>query len=218
MTVAPKTSSLLPEKRRLGLALLAGGPLTQERVTAELEKSGKQGSVLGRALLASGFPTEEELLVALTARVRIPKINVRTTKIPLETIRLVPADVARRAKLIPIERVGDILIVVGPDMGDADALAEVRRATGCLVSPIQCAPEGFDEVLASYYERAGPSDAGAPSEAVLGTMRFDRGGIEAAPDAGGVALVALPGGEGAWDDAWAAVFASDGPVPAEELG
>ncbi len=203
-------TALSPDKRRMGLALLSAGPITQERLQAELDKSGKAGGVLGKALLASGFPKEEEILAALLARIRIPKINVKTTKIPLETIRLVPGDLARKAKVLPIEKIGDILVVVSPDIGDADMMFEVRRATGCLVAPIQCAPEGFDEVLDGYYDRLASSGLGtAPSP--LG------GAAPAAPQNLGepLPISALPDGQGDWDDAWASVYVSAGPVAAE---
>ena len=36
--------SLSADKRRLGLALLAGGPITHERLLLELDRSGKSGS------------------------------------------------------------------------------------------------------------------------------------------------------------------------------
>ena len=222
MNIAPKTA-LSPEKRKLGLALLAAGPITSEKLQAELEKSGKGAGVLGRALLASGFPKEEELLATLVAKIRIPKINVKTTKIPLETIRLVPGDIARRTKILPIEKIGDILVVVSPDISDADAMTEVRRVTGCLVSPIQCAAEGFEEVLNGYYDRLAQSGLGSPPPATAagvsqplpteaGTVRFPSG--TAAETAGLVS--AMPDGPGDWDDGWAAMYAAAGPVPAEE--
>jgi type IV pilus assembly protein PilB len=216
MSSVAKTA-LSPDKRRMGLALLSAGPITQERLQAELDRSGKAGGVLGKALLASGFPKEEEILATLLARIRIPKINVKTTKIPLETIRLVPGDLAKKAKVLPIEKIGDIIVVVSPDIGDADMMFEVRRVTGCLVAPIQCAPEGFEEVLDGYYDRLATSGLGAAPSPVA----TPGGGGAAAPVAGaplGEALPvsALPDGMGDWDDAWASVYVSAGPVAAEE--
>jgi hypothetical protein len=203
-----KTSALSPEKRRLGRALLAAGPITQERLQEELEKSGKSQSVLGKALLKSNFPKEDDLLAALVATIRIPKINVRNTKIPLETIRIVPADVARRWKVLPIEKIGEILVIVSPGLGEEDALAAVRKATGCSVFPFQCDAEGFEEVLEGYYERVGSMPAASPSG-----LEPIGGSPPPAPRPASGAMAALP----ATDDEWDRVYAAPGPVPAEEV-
>ncbi|HZU95987.1 MAG TPA: hypothetical protein VFF73_04705 [Planctomycetota bacterium] len=207
-----KTAALSPEKRRLGRALLAGGPITVERLTEELEKSGKGQSVLGKALLKANFPHEDELLAALVAAIRIPKINVRNTKIPLETIRILPADVAKRWKVLPIEKIGDILVVVSPGVGEEEALASVRRATGCSVFPFQCDAEGFDEVLGGYYDRLASSGI-AQAVPVADAMAAPVPGPTARPTQG--ALAALPADDGS--DEWERVYAAPGPVPAEEV-
>lgn len=208
------SASLSADKRRLGLALLAGGPITHERLLLELDRSGKSSSVLGKALLQSNFAREEELLAVLVARVRIPKINVKNTKIPLDTIRLLPADVARRTKTLPIEKIGDILVVVSPDIGDETALTAVRQATGCLISPIQCAPEGFDEILEGYYERLGSAPPASPSPDLGAPAAAPEQVAASAPSPAGV-VAALPADEGA-EDSWDRVYSNMGPIPAED--
>lgn len=216
-------TALSPDKIRLGRALLAGGPITQERLMQELDKSGKSQSVLGKALLKSNFPKEEELLAALVASIRIPKINVRNTKIPLETIRVVPVDVARRWKLLPIERIGDILVIVSPGLGDEEALGAVRKATGCSVFPFQCDAEGFDDVLDGYYDRLAasglaPSPAAAEAFAPAPHSQQPAGRSHAAPApaAGPTGPVpALPADDG--HDDWDRIYAAAGPLPAEEV-
>ncbi|RMG18148.1 MAG: hypothetical protein D6731_02830 [Planctomycetota bacterium] len=201
--------SIPPDKLAIGRALLAGGPVTHEALERELERSGKGGGALGKALLQSGFPREEELVALLLGRLRIPRINARNTKIPLETIRLLPHDVARRCRCLPLDRIGGILVVVTPDLGNEEALAEVRRASGSLVTPIQCAPDGFEEIIDDYYRQltasglapAEPAASARPAAAPSGT----RNG----------AVAAVPVGDEREDAFWRR-YMSAGPVPAEE--
>lgn len=213
-------SSIPPDKLQIGRALLAGGPITQELLKRELESSGKASSVLGNALLQSGFPTEEELIYPLLARLRIPKINARKTTIPLETIRLVPEDVARRCKVLALDRIGSVLVVVTPDVSQDGGLTEVRRATGLLVTPIQCAAEGFDEILGEYYQRLNESglapapaatataDAGAAAAATTSAPAGEHGATN------GVVRAIPVGAEG--EDTFFRRYMSAGPVPADE--
>lgn len=202
-------TSIPPDKLQIGRALLAGGPITQELLKRELEASGKGSSVLGNALLQSGFPTEEELIYPLLARLRIPKINARKTTIPLETVRLVPEDVARRCKVLALDKIGSVLVVVTPDVSQDVGLAEVRRATGLFVTPIQCASEGFDEILAEYYQRLGESGLAPPVTA-------DAAGPGApAEHAQNGVVRAIPVGAES-EDGFFRRYMSPGPVPADE--
>lgn len=205
-------TAIPPDKLQIGRALLAGGPITQELLKRELESSGKASSVLGNALLQSGFPTEEELIYPLLARLRIPKINARKTTIPLETVRLIPEEVARRCKVLALDRIGSVLVVVTPDVSQEAGLGEVRRATGLLITPIQCAPEGFDEILGEYYQRLNesglapaPAPTAAPEAAPAPVAEHGQNGV----------VRAIPvGAEG--EDTFFRRYMSAGPVPAEE--
>lgn len=199
-----------PDKLPLGRALLAGGPITQELLQQELDRSNKAGGVLGKALLQSGFPSEEEVILPLL-RLRIPRINARNTRIPLETIRLLPEDVARRHQVLAIDQIGSILVVVTPNPADPETLAASRRASGLVVTPIQCGPEGFDEILTDYYTRlaesglapATPADAGAPVAA--GASQPTNGVVKA-----------IPAGDAGQDSFWKR-YMSPGPIPAEQV-
>lgn len=208
-------TSIPPDKLQIGRALLAGGPITQDLLKRELEASGKASSVLGNALLQSGFPTEEELIYPLLARLRIPKINARKTTIPLETVRLVPEEVARRCKVLALDRIGSVLVVVTPDVSQEAGLTEVRRATGLLVTPIQCAAEGFDEILGEYYQRLNESGlAPAPVPTATGAPAEQPVGAPAEHGQNGVVRAIPIGAES--EDAFFRRYMSAGPVPAEE--
>jgi hypothetical protein len=210
-------TSIPQDKLDIGRALLAAGPITQEALQRELDASGKGASVLGKALLQSGFPTEEELIYPLLARLRIPKINARKTTIPLETIRLIPEEVARRTRVLALDQIGSILVVVTPDVGQEAALAEVRRITGMRLTPIQCAPDGFEEILGEYYQRLAESGLGvAPSPvAAAGEAAVASPAGQADHGAQNGVVRAIPvGAEG--EDPFFRRFMSAGPVPADE--
>ncbi len=201
-----------PDKLSIGRALLAGGPVTQEMLQRELQSSNKGGGVLGKALLQSGFPTEEQLIGPLLGRLRIPRINAKNTKIPLETIRLIPEEIAIRSKVLPLDKIGNILIVVTPDVGNVAGMGEVRQRTGLTVFPIQsdpkaCSDADFDAIVRDYYKRL--SDSGMQPM----TM------ITGAPDdqaASNGALKAIPAGS-LDEDHWFKRYGSSGPVPADEV-
>lgn len=149
----------IPEdKLKLGRALLAGGPVTVELLQRELDASGKSDSVLGKALLQAGFPKEEELIFTILSKLRVPRINAKNTKIPLETIRLLPESLATKHRMLALDVMGSVMVVVTPNAGNDAAMTEVRTATGRAVFPIQsdvksCSEAEFDSIVKDYYGR-----------------------------------------------------------------
>jgi len=195
------------DKLKIGRSLIAGGPITQEMLQRELQSSGKTESVLVKALLQSGFPSEETLIVQLLQRLRIPKINARNTRVPLETVNLIPEALAKKHRCLAIDQLGKILVVVTPDLSNFEGIEEIRRQTGHLLTPIQCAPEGFEAIVDDYYKKL--AESGIAPAGTIGS------GGAAAP-AGPAALQAIPAGNAA-EDLFFKLFMTGGPLPAQEV-
>lgn len=208
-------SRIPPDKLRIGRSLLAGGPVTQELLQAELDRQGKGASVLGKALLKAGFPREEDLIYPLLAKLRIPRINAKNTKIPLETVALLPESLATEHQLLPLDRMGNLLVVVTSDVGNDAGMATVRGHTGMTVFPIQsdpksCTSDEFMEIVRDYYRRV--RDAGITPAEVGGAAAPVAAAPAAAAGLNG-ALTAIPVGAPG-EDSFFKRFLTQGPVPA----
>ncbi len=219
---------------KLGRALVAGGTLTREEVQRELTRSGKRDAPLGKALLACGFPSEMDLYERLLAGYRIPRLNPKTTKVPMAVVKMVREDVARRLQVLPLDRVGDILCVAASDVSNLDGIHELRELTGCKVVCLQADPDSLGEAINTHYRQlrmaqssvmlmteselkgydvrpGAPAPAGAADEPAVP--------IPAAP------LAALPARGPALTtgyvdeiaDDWFFRYASAGPVPVEPV-
>jgi hypothetical protein len=161
--------ALNQQQLRLGQVLLAAGPVTQELLQAELQSSGKSASALGKALAQSGFVAEADLVRVAIQRHRIPKINIKSTNIPLKTIALLPENVARASKALAIDKIGNILVVVTPNILNIEGIRGLRSHTGLHLSIIQCGTDGFDQALDGYYKRLSQApDVAAAAAAEMG--------------------------------------------------
>jgi hypothetical protein len=195
------------EKKQMARALLASGPVTVDMLDRALEESGKKGGKLGQALLRCCLPSEEELLLHY-AQTRILKINIHNTRIPLETLKLIPKRIALSARALAVDKIGSILIVVTPEASNAEAMFDIRAATQCLVLPIQCAPEGFDEIASEYYDRLAEAGMADEEPAPVTTSAGDAEVVRAIAISEREMSEGSPGGE------WDRLFASEGPIPA----
>lgn len=178
------------DKLRLGRALLAGGPVTLELLQRELDGSGKGASVLGKALLQAGFPREEELIYTILSKLRVPRINAKNTKIPLETIRLLPESLAKQHSVLALDQLGSVMVVVTPNAGNEQAMRDIRKATGYVIFPIQsdvksCSQADFDGIVKDYYERLSASGMSAAqplsAQAASASAAYNGGAVQAIP-------------------------------------
>ena len=63
-----------------------------------------------------------------------------------ETVSLIPADLARELRALPVKRDGQTLWV-GLDGPGLDSLKKIKDATGLRVIPVLCAPDALDDAL-----------------------------------------------------------------------
>lgn len=137
---------------QLGESLLAGGIITQEILKRELERSGKGTTKMGKALMACGFPSQSDLIQIIARTIRIPNVQLSRVKISQDVVGLIPKDVAKAHKVLALEKIGDILVVVTPNISSTEAFATVRRETGCMMAPIRCSEDGFNEAVERFYQ------------------------------------------------------------------
>lgn len=228
----PPSDRLTENQVNLARVLLAAGPITREYLEQQLSQSGKGETSVGKALLASGFPSESALVYPLLAGYRIPRLNVANVRIIPEVRDLIPADAARRLQVVPIDRVGDILVVASPDIFNPYTIEELRLVTRCRVSVVQCDEAGLAQALQKYYPdapRVGPAPVARVDGAPPGGVRETRvvrelAGLRPGPTVLRV-LAAEPPTDGRpvagrfldVEARYLRLFESAGPLPVEEV-
>ena len=126
--------SVAPERRgwvTLGQMLVQDGILTDEQVSAALERQRKSKDRLGQILIEMPLIDEEVLLKYLGAQFRKEPITRQDlAALDLEVVKLIPEEVARQHRVIAAERNGRRLIVATADPLNVVAIDDLRRATG----------------------------------------------------------------------------------------
>lgn len=151
----------------LGRFLLAAGPLTREYVQEQLAVGGKASTYLGQLLAESRAPREAELFDLLTFGYAIPDVDLKKCKMQVTIARALPRDVALKYKIVPIDRIGDILCVAFAEQPNPKAIEAVRRATGLVVKAFRCPPHHVQILLRRLYAREAAAPAPAAVQASL---------------------------------------------------
>ena len=157
-------------RKRLGDLLTEAGVISHEQLDFAL-KNKSNDEKLGDFLIRENFITEQQLIEVLEFQLGIPHINLNQYAIDPDLLQLVPGELAKRAKIMPIRRDKNKLFIAMADPMDYFAIEEVRMATGCQIETSIAAKDDLYRTLTKYYDlqesmEAALSDLGvSPTEA-----------------------------------------------------
>jgi type IV pilus assembly protein PilB len=138
-------------RKRIGDLLLEAGVITEEQLTHALENKSRDEK-LGDFLIKENVLTEQQLIEVLEFQLGIPHISLNQIPIDPELLQLVPAELAKRAQLIPIRREKNKLFIAMADPMDYFAIEEVRMATGCQIETTIAAKDDLYRTITKYYD------------------------------------------------------------------
>ena len=158
---------------RLGEQLVLKGILTEEALENALSAAKAANMKLGEYLTSHGIVPEEDILKALSEQLNFPLYN--PDEFPLDTHLkdLMPQDVARENRLVPLTFEEGVLYCALLDPNNFRALDTVEETCRCQVEPVLCTKADFVRLFSAVY-----GEYSAFSE-MLGEIDADT-----APDAG----------------------------------
>src|SRR2546427_5232835 len=147
-----------PQTRRLGDLLVAEGLLTEAQLRQALAEQKGKTEKLGSILARLGFITEEQLIGFLSRQYGIPSITLSNIDVDAETLRLVPAPIARKYEVLPVKRIGGTLTLAMADPTNVFALDDVAFMTSLQILPVVAPQAAIRKAIAKHYEVGqGPS-------------------------------------------------------------
>ena len=155
--MAPDGPALQPVSRkrvtrRLGDLLVAERLITGEQLTKALEEQKGSTEKLGSVLIRLNFIQEEQLIGFLSQQYRIPSITLTQLDLDPEVLRLVPASVAKKYEVLPIERQGSTLILAMSDPTNLSALDDIAFMTNLQVTPVVASQVAIRNAIDRNYE------------------------------------------------------------------
>src|SRR5688572_18983380 len=136
---------------RLGELILRAGLINEQQLQQALAEQKRTGGRLGSILVASGFVQEEDITELLSEQYGVPSINLSHFEIDMAVVKLVPAAVARKYFLIPINRTGSTLTIAIADPSNVSAIDDINFMTGYHVEPVVASEMAIREAIDKYY-------------------------------------------------------------------
>ena len=123
----------------------------------------RKGGTLGRALVSLGFLEDEELTTLLSRQYGVPSINLDPLTVDPAILQLVPEEMARTYKVLPLSRSGATLTVAMADPTNVLAMEDIRLTAGCSVGPVVASESALENAIDLCYGPArAPACGGTP--------------------------------------------------------
>ncbi len=138
-------------RKSLGEMLVEQNLITAEQLENALELQRRQGGKLSDILINQGLVKAEELAVVHSIRLNVPFIDLKRHTVQPNALRLIPEDMARKHTLIPLDVVGDSLIVVMADPEDIRTIEDIKARSKMKVEVALGIPSDIEQAISLNY-------------------------------------------------------------------
>lgn len=118
-------------KKRLGEILVSEGLVTEDQVQEALRKQGETGDLLGATLVKLGYISEYDIAKTIVTQFGLPYLDCTHYKIPEDLIPLFPVERLLKDQMVPLDKIGRILVIAVSGLLDEAVFADVEKRTGC---------------------------------------------------------------------------------------
>src|SRR5580698_1890518 len=134
---------------RIADALVEDGLLSLTQVDELFEQQKKEGTRLLKLVIEKSYVTEVDMTVCMGRVLNTPPINLARVGIPPEVAEVLPRDIARNYKVVPVSRLDHKLFLAMADPLNVLAIDDVKRITKLEVIPLIASERAIIEKLNS---------------------------------------------------------------------
>jgi type IV pilus assembly protein PilB len=136
--------------KSLGDILVDEGLLNRKQLAEAEEEQQRVGKSLGRVLVDMGLVKEAALVSALARQVGLEFVDLTDHHIDSAAASLLPEQVSRRYRALPIGFDGTRLIVAMSDPANVFALDDIRTITGMEIKPVVATASDVEAAIRRY--------------------------------------------------------------------
>ncbi|WKZ33393.1 MAG: ATPase, T2SS/T4P/T4SS family [Thermodesulfobacteriota bacterium] len=156
--------------KKIGELLVESGLITEEQLEEALA-AGKEnkGTRTGALLVKLGYATEIDIAQTLSYQVGIPFMDMASTTVDPESLKLVSEKLARKYLLVPLYHDKKILRIAMADPLNLNAIDDLRFSTGMEIQPFIATLSDVNSAISRYYHLNEPM-----MDEILGDFKKDR--------------------------------------------
>ena len=136
--------------KKLGEILVEEGLISHEQLERALLEQSRTDQLLGRILIDLKMVRESDLMAALAKQIGFRFVDLNDFQIDPSAAALIPDQVARRYRALPIGYEDSRLLVAMADPANLFALDDIRTITGMEVQPVVATAADIESAIRKY--------------------------------------------------------------------
>src|SRR5580765_4723718 len=136
---------------RIADILIEDGLLLPNQLEEAVGLQQKGGGRLLKILTEKQFVTDQDMAFSMGRCLNTPPINLVKVRVPEEIMSLVPRDMAKKNKLIPIARLNGKLFVAMADPTNVLAVDDVKRRVQLEIVPMIATERAVSDALSGIH-------------------------------------------------------------------
>ena len=137
---------------KLGEMLVKAQLITDAQLEEAIKVQRREGGKLGSIVVRQGFCADQDIVSFLGMQYGVPAADLdQWPPIEPSVIALVPAELANKHKVLPLQRSGNVLTMAMSDPTDIFAMDDVRFHTGYNIDPVVSSEMGLVRAIERYY-------------------------------------------------------------------
>jgi type IV pilus assembly protein PilB len=131
--------------------LVSSGLITDDQLKKALASQKSEGGRLGSILVKLGFVQEDKLMTFLSKQYGVPYVDLSRFEITPQVIKHIPAEVAQKYRIMPINRSGATITIAMVDPSNIFAIDDIKFMTGYNVEAVVATEGAIVEAIKKYY-------------------------------------------------------------------
>ncbi len=141
----------MDQKLLIGEILIKRNRITQEQLDSALVEQKKEKAFIGEILVKLGYVEERDIVVALVVQCGLPYIAINKYFVAPEILKLIPKEVASKEKVVPLDRIGNILSLVMTSPLNEEKKSYLEKMTQCNIATFIATKSEIEEAIAKFY-------------------------------------------------------------------
>jgi len=141
----------LRSKKKLGEMLVEGGLLTEEQLQQTVARHNRKQMKLGEYLVREGILSGAQIVDLISKQLKIRKYRPDQYPLNMELSKVIPADIAQKYQLAPLQKSRFLLTIAMTDPMDIKALDAIEVMTNSEVEAVICTEQQFNHLVGSLY-------------------------------------------------------------------
>ncbi len=138
-------------KKKLGEILVEGGLITEKQLQSALPQQKKSKLKLGQFFVQQGILTETQIVRVVSSQLQLEEYSAIKYTLDTELANIIPADMAYKYQVAPLNKIGLLLTVAMLDPMDINSIDAIEVYTNSEIEAVICTEQDLNQLHSGLY-------------------------------------------------------------------